>query len=86
MHKPTPKFINTETTAVTQNADGQTAFQLYIVDIEKYYSTLKQTGKAATTIAEKLRRIREGVCFIQLNLQESDSTLYERAQRLHRAC
>ena len=51
-------------------------------NIEQYYSHLKQTGKAATTIAEKLRRVKEGVRFVQLSLRESDSTLYIRAQKV----
>ena len=55
---------------------------LNIKNIENPYSTLKQAGKAATIIAEKLRRIREAVHFVQLGLQDSDSTLYMKAQRV----
>ena len=55
---------------------------LNIKNIENSYSTLKQAGKAATTIAEKLRRIREAVHFVQLGLQDGDSTLHMKAQRV----
>ena len=41
---------------------------LNVQNIENYVSTSKQAGKAATTIAKKLRRIRKGVRFFQLGL------------------
>ena len=52
---------------------------LNIQNIQKFYTTLKQEGKAATTIVEKLRRVREAVKFIKFGLEESDNithTLY----------
>ena len=55
---------------------------LSIKNIENYYTSLKQADKAATTIAEKLRRIREAVRFVQMGLKDSDSTLYMKAQRV----
>ena len=51
-------------------------------NIQNFYTTMKQDGKAATTMAEKLRRIKEAVRFIQLSLQEDDTILYMKAQKV----
>ena len=51
-------------------------------NIQNFYTTMKQDGKAATTIAEKLRRMKEAVRFIQLSLQEDDTILYMKAQKV----
>ena len=49
---------------------------------KELYNELKKDEKAATTIAEKLRRIKEAVRFIQLNLRENDTILYMKAQKV----
>ena len=55
---------------------------LNIQNIQKFYTTLKQEGKAATTIAEKLRRVKEAVKFIKFGLEESDNITHMRAQKV----
>ena len=55
---------------------------LNIQNIQNFYTTLKQAGKVATTIAEKLRRIREAVRFTQLSLKEDDGIPYMKAQKV----
>ena len=55
---------------------------LNIQNIQNFYTTLKQVGKAAPTIAEKLRRVREAVKFTQLSLEEDGGILYMKAQKV----
>ena len=55
---------------------------LNMQNIQNFYTTMKQDGKAATTMAEKLRRIKEAVRFIQLRLKEDDTVLYMKAQKV----
>ena len=76
-------FEDTPELAGSSQGSNTTANKLLnIQNIQKFYTTMKQEGKAATTIAEKLRRVKEAVRFIQLGLEESDSITHMRAQKV----
>lgn len=74
---------NTSIADSSKNAGVHTLSQLLNKqNIENFYTDLKQSGKAATTIAEKLRRLREAVKFIQLKIPHTDSATYMWAQKI----
>ena len=88
-NEATAKSIVADVTRFFESAAGSTSLDyttsqlLSLQNLQNFYADLKREGKAATTIAEKLRRVRDAIKYSQslLNEEASDNQIYIRAQK-----